>query len=377
MKIRAFVIVIGSFLLMLSRAGAQSSALPLLKISPSSEARRELVLATVKREPIQTEIYASATIEPDASGVAEVSSAIPARVVKLIAQPGERVTKGQPLVVLSSIELGQNKTDYLKARSLEGITAQHLKREQGLYEQKIASMKDLLDARAQYDSAMAQYEAARETLRFLISPEEIKALKWSDNGRPLSEFALVSPISGTLVKRDLIVGAMLDRNAPAPIVVMDLDHVWVVANVFEHDLNGIKVDDEATVTVDAYPESVFRGRITYVGDEVDRATRAVRARIEVPNPEHVLKPGMFARASIRGGGSRDVLVAPETSIYQVEGKQVVFIPRGADGFESRTVKLGKRGDGTVEILAGLQQGDLVVAEGGLALKSLITNKATN
>ena len=175
----------------------------LLHIAASSKARRELVLTRVMRKPVMTRIIATAIIEPNASAVAEVTSQIPARVVKLVAQLGEQVTTGEPLVIMSSVELGQAKTEYLKARSLEGITNQHLRREQDLYAKKITPMKDLLEARAQHDAALAEYKAARERLRLLIPANQINKLQWSDNGQPLSEFPLTSPIAGTLVKRDL------------------------------------------------------------------------------------------------------------------------------------------------------------------------------
>ena len=118
------------------------------------------MLAPVTRKSIHQRIGATATIEPDAGAVADVSSVIPARVMKLVAQPGQYVRAGEPLAILSSVELGEAKTEYLKARSLETITAQQLKREQDLYAKKITPMKDLLEARAQHDAALAEYKAA-------------------------------------------------------------------------------------------------------------------------------------------------------------------------------------------------------------------------
>jgi membrane fusion protein, heavy metal efflux system len=348
-----------------------------LRIAPSSKARRELVLVPVQRKAVTTQIVATAIIEPNAGAVAQVTSEIPARVMKLIAPLGQNVRPGEPLAVLSSVELGQAKTEYLKTRSLQGITRQHLAREESLYARKITPMKDLLEARAQHDTALAEYKAAREKLRLLIPASQISRLEWSDNGQLLSEFPLTSPIAGTLVKRNLSIGAMIDRNDPAPLTIVNLERVWVIANVFEHDLASLKMGDEVNVTVDAYADRVFSGRITYIGDEVDRSTRAVRTRIEISNPDHLLKPGMFAKASIAAGNSREVLVAPESAIYQVDGRSVVFVPVANDGFEVRAIELGRSGDGTVEILSGLAPGAVVVAKGGLALKSLITNKAAD
>src|SRR5262249_3307552 len=153
-------------------------------------------------------------IEADAGAVAEVTSEIPARVVKIVVQLGQKVRPGEPLAIMSSVELGQSKTEYLKAHSLEGITKQHLSQEEELYTKKITPMKELLEARAQHDAALAEYKASREKLRLLIPPGQIAKLRWSDDGLPLSEFPLTSPIAGTLVKRDLSIGAMIDRNGP-------------------------------------------------------------------------------------------------------------------------------------------------------------------
>jgi cobalt-zinc-cadmium efflux system membrane fusion protein len=152
-----------------------------LRIAATSRARRELVLAPVKRKAVTTEIVATAIIEPNAGAVAQVTSEIPARVVKLIAPLGQNVRPGEPLAILSSVELGQAKTEYLRVRSLESITRQHLAREESLYARKITPMKDLLEARAQHDAALAEYKAARERLRLLIPASQINKLQWGDD----------------------------------------------------------------------------------------------------------------------------------------------------------------------------------------------------
>jgi membrane fusion protein, heavy metal efflux system len=342
-----------------------------------SSKERDLVLAPVIRKPVVTPITVTAIVEPDAGAVAEITSQIPAKVVQLTAQLGQTVRQGQPLVIVSSVELGQAKTEFLKARSLEAITDLHLRREEDLYSKKITPMRDLLEARAQHDTALAEYKAARERLRLLIPAIQIGRLQWSDGGQPLSEFPLSSPIAGTLVKRDLSIGAMIDRNNPPPLVVINLERVWVIANVFEHDLGSIRAGDQVNITADAYNDRIFSGQITYIGDEVDRAARAVRTRIEVPNPEHLLKPGMFAKAAIAAGNSHRAIVAPESAIYQIDGHAVAFVAAGINGFEVRTVELGARGAGGVEVLHGLSEGENLVAKGGLALKSLIANKSAD
>lgn len=348
-------------------------AAPVLKLDPNSEAEHQIKVVTIGKKRLGDLISATATIEPDPREVARVTPRIRARVVRLIADPGQRVKPGEPLAILSSIELGQAKTEYLKTRALTDIAHQHLAREESLFQRKVASMKDVLEARAAYDTAFAQYQAARETLSLLIPPAEVARVTWSAAGRWLSDFALTSPIAGTLVKRDLIVGQMVGGDAEV-ITVMNLDHVWVLANIFEHDLAGLTVGAPAQIKVEAWPDQSFEGVVSYLSDTVDPATRTVQARIDVPNPDHRLKPGMFAHAEIRTiGGGREVLAAPSSAIYDVNGAKAVFVQTGPHSFTVRPVVVGAAGHQEVEILSGLHGGDQVVTHGGLVLKALLVN----
>ncbi|MBF6570601.1 MAG: efflux RND transporter periplasmic adaptor subunit [Candidatus Binataceae bacterium] len=375
-------LMVGLAALFLIAAAASGAAQPLpgdgmVRVNLDSDAARRIELATVHREKIAGRIDATATIEPDARAVDQITTRIPARVMRLIADPGEAVKAGQPLAILSSVELGQAKTRYLRARSLHVIAEQHLKREEALYAKKITPLKDLLAARADRDAALAEYQAARETLRVLIPADQLRSLSWSDNRTPLSDFPLTSQISGILVRRNLTVGQSVDRDRPL-MTVIDLDQVWVITNVFEHDLGGLRLNAKAWVTVDAYPGRRFEGRIFYIGDEVDRQTRTVEARIKVPNPERLLKPGMFAHAEVADNSSgREVIAAPRSAIFEIDGKKIAFVALGPGRFQARYLKLGINGDQHVEILNGLNEGDRVVDRGGLALKALLLNRQSS
>ncbi len=116
--------------------------------------------------------------------------------------------------------------------------------------------------------------------------------------------------------------------------------------------------------------------MTYISDTVDRKTRTVQARIEVPNPEHLLKLGMFAHARIESAlGAREVLCVPDESVFDVGGRKVVFIALGNGSYEPRVVQLGEAGTDLVEVAAGLKAGDRVVTRGGLALKAMMLSHA--
>ena len=204
-----------------------------------------------------------------------------------------------------------------------------------------------------------------------------KHLEWSHNSRPLSEFSLTSPIAGTLVRRNLTLGEAVDRDRPL-MTVIDLDRMWVTTNVFEHDLGGLRVGAKALLRVDAYPGRFFEGHVFYVGDELDNRTRTVAARIEVPNPDHLLKSGMFAHADIQDNNSGTVATAvPLSAVYDIDGGRLAFVAMGQDRFVPRRLKLGVVGDTEAEVISGLSEGEQVVVRGGLALKALLLNHTSS
>ncbi len=365
---RLSVAVFAALLSAVSSVFAAEDVAQILSVSPSQQ--QQLTAAPVTRQRLTSEIDATAMIEPQEDAVAHITTRIPGRVVKVEAQLGQLVTAGQPLITLSSDQLGQSKTDYLSSKSLLQIAEQHLKREESLYAEKISPQKDVLAARADYNTALARYQTARERLRLLIPPAEVNHLGWNDNQRPFSEFTLTSPITGTVIKRDVTLGSMIDTSYE-PITVVNLDRVWVVANVFEHDLTQLHKGSETSISVNALPEHRFSGRVTYIGDTVDPKTRTVATRIEVPNPEHLLKLGMFARVQIAGAlGQQEVLVVPTAAIFTVYKKKVVFVALDGGKFERRVIETGQVGDEMTEVRAGLAVGDRVVNRGGLLLKTL-------
>src|SRR5262249_39890923 len=134
----------------------------IVKLSANSDAAGEIVLTAIDRKQITGEISATAVIEADPAAVAHITSRIPARVVRLVADLAQEVRAGQTLVIVNSEEMGQAKAEYLRTKSLQDIAEQNLKREEDLFSKKIAPLKDVLEARAARDTALAQFKAARE-----------------------------------------------------------------------------------------------------------------------------------------------------------------------------------------------------------------------
>ena len=150
----------------------------------------------------------------------------------------------------------------------------------------------------------------------------------------------------------------------------DLSTLWIEANLFEKDLGRVGVGAGAVVTVAAYPNEAFQGKLTYIAAVVDKETRTVQARVEVANPDGRLKPEMFATAAIRTGGKGKGLLLPEEAVVLMQGQPTVFVEEHG-GFEPRAVELGDKLRGRVVVKAGLQAGERVVTAGTYALKARI------
>ncbi|CAG1003504.1 partial Cobalt-zinc-cadmium resistance protein CzcB, partial [Anaerolineae bacterium] len=140
------------------------------------------------------------------------------------------------------------------------------------------------------------------------------------------------------------------------------------SDLFEKDLGKVKVGAQASVVIAAYPGEVFKGRLTYISSTMDRETRTVKARVEVPNPDGKLKPEMFATVAIGTGASAKALLVPEDAVLLLQGQPTVFVAEGG-GFEPRAVEVGERAQGYAVLKSGVAAGESVVVSGAYALKA--------
>lgn len=315
-------------------------------------------------QEISEQLTVTATIRPNQDRITHVAPRVPGRIVKVHVNLGDRVKAGQALAVLDSLDVGEAHSGYLQAKTQLAVAKADFERAEKLHGDQIIAQKDHVRAHAEYEKAKASFAAAGDKLRMLgvgTTP--------ADDGRAVSTFPLTTPFAGTVIEKHAILGELAQPDKLI-FTVADLSTLWIEANLFEKDLGRVKTGAEAEVTVAAYPDQVFRGKLTYIAAIVDKETRTIQARLEVANPDGRLKPEMFASAAIRTGGKGRGLLLPEDAVVLVDGKATVFIEEHG-GFEPRTVELGDRLRGRVVIKAGLQAGELVVTAGTFALKARV------
>ena len=345
-----------------------------IELSAEAVATAGIVTAPAVSRRLRAELETTGSVDFDQRRFAHVSPRVGGRVESVPVELGEGVRAGQVLARIDSIELGQAVGDYLQSRARAELARETLEREERLFRERVSSEQEMLSARAASREADAALRGAEERLHLLgISNQEVAKLGY-DQPR-VSIYEVRAPLAGTIVAKEVTRGEMVEPQSQL-FQVADLSRVWVWIDVYERDLARVHLGDGVTVEVDAYPGTPFTGEVVYLGSSVQSETRTARARIEVPNPEGRLRPGMFARvrildphASADTPGTVEVIAVPEAAVQRDGDRSVVFVALGEGRFEPRTVKLGRRGEGFVEVLEGVAAGEPVVVEGAFFVKS--------
>jgi Cu(I)/Ag(I) efflux system membrane fusion protein len=217
-------------------------------------------------------------------------------------------------------------------------------------------------------------KGAEQRLRYLdFPPAEMERLQRDPEARSI--VTIPSPVSGTVIEKPSLQGMRFAAGEPLYKIV-DMSTVWLIAEVFEQDLANVRLGQEATITVRAYPGRTFTGRVVFIYPTVGEETRTARVRIEIPNPEDKLKADMYATLEIASPlGPRNVLAVPESAVIDNGVRQVVLIDRGEGRFEPRAVKLGERAEGYVEAIEGVREGEPVVVSANFLIDAESNLKA--
>ena len=327
-----------------------------------AEVLRDLKLTTFPAElrPGGEGVTALGELKVDEGAYAEAGAPIPARIVRLIASPGQFVRRGQPLAELQSVELGQARAQRTAALARVELARQTVERKRGLAEERIVSRGELQRAEADAAEAEAELRAAEAA---------VSALGVGMGGRDLSGFALLSPISGTVLERTAVQGQMADPSRTL-FRIGDLSRLWLVVQSPERDALRVRAGSAAEIALAATPGRKLQGTVDWVGREVDPHSRTVPVRIVLPNEGGQLKPGMFATAWLATGGEGEKVVAvPATALQRMDDQWVVFLPKGEGKFEVRPVERGRDLGDEVAVLSGLQPGERVVVEGAFVLRA--------
>ncbi|MEW5848197.1 MAG: efflux RND transporter periplasmic adaptor subunit [Myxococcota bacterium] len=335
-------------------------------VTLSADALRDLRISTARAEVRPGGEIATALGELRVSDDhhAVVGAPLPARILKLVARPGDKVTRGAALAVASSAELGRARAEVVTAQARVRAAEKVLAREEELVGQGLSPQRQVVEARAALDAARVNAEAATASLAALGLGTGIPSD--GDVGR----FVLSAPISGVVVERPAVLGQMAHPDEVL-FRIADLDTLWLVANVFERDAVRVRKGTPVAITLPAWPGERITAKVDFVGAAVDGALRTAPVRVVVDNSRGLLKPGMSASVvfTVGGGDQHEVVTVPTSALQRVDDAWCVFLPRGRGSFERREVARGRDLGGEVEILQGLTPGEEVVVEGSFVIRA--------
>ncbi len=337
----------------------------LVRMSADVQKQSGVVVAPARKQRLAGAISATGKVEANADKIAHVSPRISGKIVSVKSSLGDSVSAGQVLVTLDSVELGEALNRYHQSKTKLALAQSNMDRIKTLVDKKIAARKEILQAETDYKTAQTELHTDEERLSLYgVSVADLQGERHKKPRLPVR-----SPIGGIITEKHAIVGELSDP-AKSLYTVADLSSVWVLVDIHEKDLAKVRRGQAATVIVGAFPDQKFRGRITYLADLVDEATRTVKARVEVANPGRKLKPEMFATVELAlAADSPPVLAVAEEAVQELDGKKLVFVAENETEFEPRAIELGRASGGMVEVVSGLKEGEHYAVKGAFILKS--------
>ena len=356
-------------------------------------------VASVNQGLVEEKILRAGDIVPETQ--VTIYSKVQGWVEKINVREGSRVKAGQVLVTLdtreaeatvaqasASLDAATARLKQVKATSQESVQSQiqqtkanldlaesDLRRAEGLYKEDLIPGKQLDESRMKYNVAKAAYDLALNSIRQKTWENDV-ALAEAQVGQAkanldlsraqLANLIILSPMNAGVTKRYVDPGTMV-KDTTAILTLMDLSEVKMVVNVIEREFVRLQVGQPVKVTVTAFPNRTFQGRISVITPALEMQSRTAEIQISIPNPGYVLNPGMFGGAEILLRSNPEATLIPIQALVNMGGKDIVYVIIGNKAF-ARTIRKGLIKDTSVEIIQGVKAGEKVVTVGQDSLK---------
>jgi cobalt-zinc-cadmium efflux system membrane fusion protein len=307
-------------------------------------------------------LQVTGTVTPDISRTIPVISIASGRVLEIHARIGDYVKKGQLLMEVQSTDVSGAVSQYYKAVNDERLAQVQLDRSKLLFDKGAIAKSQVEIAQDAEDDAKATLFASEDQLRVL----------GIDKDHPAATVKVYSPASGFIIAQNVTnaaaAGVTFSGSSNA-FTIADLSHVWIICDVYENDLSSVHLGQKADIRLTAYPDRVLTGVISDIGAVLDPQIRTAKVRIQVENPDTLMRVGMFATATIHGKTQETRAAVPATAVLHLHDRDWVYVPAGDSKFRRLSVRGGEMLPGNMqEILSGINAGQQVVAN-ALALQN--------
>ncbi|HPM87704.1 MAG TPA: efflux RND transporter periplasmic adaptor subunit [Bacteroidales bacterium] len=328
-------------------------------VPSGSPVNTKIVLHTVSLNEQVVQFTTIGTVRPITGHKAEIAVPFEGRIVRSFTKLGQKVNPGTPLFEISSSDYLESVRILLQAERERDLAEKNYLRKKELMESGISSKKEFDEAKLGFDLAVKEYQKAVEILKiYNLEPDD------ADLARPL---IIRSPIKGEVVKADVTVGQYIKSDSEAPVIVADLNKIWVIASVKEKDLGAVSLQDMAEILTESMPGISVSGKVVYIGNIMNEETRSVEVYIECDNPGQVLKCGMFVSARLSHKLDKSIII-PASSVLQDYDKTYLFLQTGPGIFIKKEVTVMSMPDKNLMVRSGIEPGNIIVAEGAIYLQ---------
>lgn len=327
-------------------------------VPETSELRKSLVTMPAPSETVSTKLVLPGMVESNPALTAAVLTPLGGRVAELKVGLGERVSRGQVLAVIDSPDLAQAFDDNDKAADTFALTQKNLDRQQEQSKIGTVADRDLDQAKSDHAQAAAEYQRTQARLKLLGASADFE-----ERSHLLTVRA---PVAGSVTSLSIAAGNMINDATQSMMTIADLSTVWVTALVPEKDIASVFKDQDAEVSLTAYPDHVLHGKVAFVADVIEPDSRRDKIRIAFANADYGLKPNMFATVTLLGPKQSRV-VLPTSALLMNNDRTSVFVATAPWTFERRTVDLQLDEGSSAAIRSGVEAGEQVVIKGGVLL----------
>ncbi|MBA4252114.1 MAG: hypothetical protein C0442_10400 [Chlorobiaceae bacterium] len=336
----------------------------------SSEARSKIDLAfdEVKEGTISGKLIAVAKLITNQDYEAQVGSLVQGRVHEVFVKEGDFVIEGQVLMHIAGLEVGEIIAAYIKAKSnLEYYKAAY-ERQTTLIEQNVGSQKSLQEAKAEYEKAIAEYNAEDKKIDAVGLTKEEAEKEEETSSEKSGYLPIKSPISGIVVERNVVIGQLIEANTIA-FKIMNISNLWAEGQIYEKDIAKVSGKPKVEFTTSAYPNEKFKGEVILIGQTIDEHSRTIKVRALLQNTNGKLKPNMFGELFIPISSNTKGIIIPNDAMVKEGNESYVFLVENDSTFTRRNVETGIEFGGMTEIKRGLEKGEKIVTKGVFFLKS--------
>jgi len=314
-----------------------------------------LFIDTVKTSDISESIKFNGIVDFNTDKVVNVFPLVSGNVTDVHVMPGDYVHAGEELGVVKSAEVANYNSNLINAQANERLTARQLEQQKDLYKSGLASQVDITNAEVNYEQAVAARIAAEKILNI-------------NGNNKNGEFVIKAPVDGFIVQKNVTNGMSIRTdNGGTLFTISDLNNVWVQANVYEENIGNVHEGDAVDVSVTAYPDKIFKGKVDKLMNVLDPTTKVLKMRVVLDNPGFILKPQMFATVSVNNDEHKQAVAIASSDLIFDHSQYYVITVKGKKDVQIRPVEVITINGKTAYIKSGLNNGERLIGSSALLI----------